>query len=103
MGDNKVTCDKYDCKCATKKDIRFLPLSHFLGIHLRRCTFNYNTLQGLQINKKISFPLYFNAKQYLNIDAYNVDFDLDKNDTNTTTMAITIITIGTTTTTITCM
>ena len=82
---------------ATKKGIRLLSLSYFLGIHLRRWTFNYHTLETkdghliiVHHNKKTNFPEYFNANQYLNsecdkqaIESYAVDFDLDKNDNNT--------------------
>ena len=62
---------------------------NFLGIHLRRGTFAYHTLQRVTTNKKIHFPLYFNSKQCLNssgdkeaIESYNVDFNSNKNDKN---------------------
>merc|ERR1712087_1057885 len=67
-GDNKVSCSKCDSKQDSKKGIRLTSLPYFLGIHLKRWTFNFHTLQRIKLTKKIAFPQRFDASQYLNCD-----------------------------------
>eukprot|EP01083_Nonionella_stella_P118255 352992_1 len=72
-GGNKVTCPKCDAKQDSKKGIRLTTLPYFLGIHLKRWTFNFATLQRIKLTKKISFPRTFNGAIYLNCDGNSDD------------------------------
>ena len=47
---------------------RLTSLPYFLGIHLKRWTFNFHTLQRIKLTKKIPFPQRFDASEYLNCD-----------------------------------
>merc|ERR1712228_428662 len=76
-GDNKVSCTKCDSKQDSKKGIRLTSLPYFLGIHLKRWTFNFHTLQRIKLTKKIPFPQRFDASEYLNCDG---NVDKKKND-----------------------
>ena len=47
---------------------RLTALPYFLGIHLKRWTFNFHTLQRVKLNKKIAFPQRFDGAAFLNCD-----------------------------------
>merc|ERR1719242_353846 len=67
-GGNQVNCEKCDTKRDSKKCIRLTALPYFLGIHLKRWTFNFHTLQRIKLNKKIAFPQRFDGAMFLNCD-----------------------------------
>ncbi|XP_071830491.1 ubiquitin carboxyl-terminal hydrolase 47-like isoform X3 [Apostichopus japonicus] len=55
-GSNQYFCEKCNKKCDAHKGLKFLSFPYLLTLQLKRFDFDYNTLQRIKLNDKMTFP-----------------------------------------------
>jgi ubiquitin carboxyl-terminal hydrolase 47 len=72
--DNQYFCSKCESKQDAIKGIKFTKLPYILVTQLKRFDLDYETLQRLKLNDKVTFPTILNANKFLG-DIKNTEFE----------------------------
>ena len=64
-GNNQYFCEKCGKKCDARKGLKFEHFPYILTMQMKRFDFDYNTLQRIKLNEKMSFPEILNLNRFL--------------------------------------
>jgi ubiquitin carboxyl-terminal hydrolase 47 len=64
-GNNQYFCEKCNKKCDAHKGLKFKKFPYLLTLHLKRFDFDYNTLNRIKLNDKVTFPQQFNLNGFI--------------------------------------
>lgn len=64
-GNNQYFCEKCDKKCDAHKGLKFKKFPYILTLHLKRFDFDYQTLNRIKLNDKVTFPAKFNLNGFV--------------------------------------
>ena len=88
-GDNQYFCGKCNTKQDATKGIRFRKLPYILVMQLKRFDLDYDTLQRIKLNDKVSFPSILNANRFIGdsinyepVEEIKTDTENSKTDKN---------------------
>jgi ubiquitin carboxyl-terminal hydrolase 47 len=66
-GDNQYLCDKCQSKQDAHKGLKFKSFPPILMLQLKRFDLDYETMQRVKINDKVTFPQVLNLNPYVNL------------------------------------
>ena len=64
-GNNQYFCEKCGKKCDARKGLKFEHFPYVLTMQMKRFDFDYNTLQRIKLNERMTFPEILNLNRFL--------------------------------------
>ncbi len=68
---NQYTCGKCNKKVDALKGLRFKELPFLLCLHLKRFDFNWDTMDRIKLNNRVSFPFVLDMTKYIPLDHHD--------------------------------
>ncbi|XP_035663404.1 ubiquitin carboxyl-terminal hydrolase 47-like isoform X1 [Branchiostoma floridae] len=80
-GSNQYFCEKCNKKCDAHKGLKFVKFPYLLTMQLKRFDFDYNTMQRIKLNDKMTFPEILNLNSFITDDTGTIQSKTDEEDT----------------------